>query len=245
MYLQSRIFAQSFLAAAMLLVASRNTLQASTIQAPVTFSNGSLFTGTGANNNHSGQDLLGATVTAIMNGGPFTCTFDGSGQCLSAGNFSAVITPATSQTNSANWIINNLRAAGTNAITSVSYDLAPAKAIFFICIDGSGNPTGGGCGGGKTAHSVSGGSTDSANAAYANGVAVDGSVAPFDHFTALSLSFTTSVVGGDDFQFGASTIGVRTLVPGTPPPNVPEPATYALVGAALLGLGLVRHRIRT
>lgn len=59
----------------------------------------------------------------------------------------------------------------------------------------------------------------------------------------VTLAKATSV----EFNFGAAALGLDNLQitvdgPGAPPPGVPEPASYALVGLALLAAGASRRR---
>lgn len=60
---------------------------------------------------------------------------------------------------------------------------------------------------------------------------------------AVGLPKATSI----EFDFGASALGLDNLKitvdgPGAPPPSVPEPGSYALVGLALLAAGAARRR---
>jgi hypothetical protein len=234
---------------------------ASTINGGATASPSFTYTGTGSNNNMSGSDLNGATVLVTFdNGAQEGCVFLSTAVCAGA-DFTALVNPASSQTNSATWEIFNDKltggAVGTN-ITSVLYDLSTVStsqgkdtyhgASFFPCVDGAGVPTSGGCAGGFTARSVSAGNAAlAANAAYFNGVAPPST--PYTYYTQLLLTFTTQFSGGcattpcstgNEFGFQTSSILWATLAPDAEP--VPEPATYSMVGLAFLGLGALKFK---
>lgn len=184
-------------------------------------------------------DLVGS----VANVGADACVFQaiGSGntsnsQCLGA-NFSITLTPQNSQTGSATWTITN---TGVADITTLSLDLQPGNSVFHVC-GVAGAVVSGNCGnGGGSVSSVSGGSNISATVDYSN-LAQDLETQGPQPYSPLygKITFTWApgvFVSSDTFTFGANSDFFLSAS------ATPEPATYGMVGLALVVIGALRMR---
>ena len=213
-------------------VAFGSTITSSTSTTIVTFTG---FDG----GKEKGIDLAGSVAAA----GADTCVFQaiGSGntsnsQCLGT-NFTITLTPQNAQTGSATWSITNTGAA---AITSLSIDLQPGNSIWHVC-GVAGTVVSGNCGnGGGSISTVSGGANIAATIAYSN-LATDLETSGPQPYSPLygKVTFTWApgvFASGNVFTFGGNSDFFIN--------SVPEPATYGMVGLALVGIGALRMRRR-
>jgi PEP-CTERM motif-containing protein len=199
---------------------------------------GTSYTAVIGANSVKGSDLLNAIVVATFSNGTTTttatCTFDNAGNCSSLGNFDLIVSPSSSQTNSAGWMADNLKVAGT-WITSIDINVLPANDGFTV-----------GSIGGKISGKEAGTSSASAAAVLQDRLhlASDPNGLAVTDYGRLILNFTTTagtrLDGGTSFGFDAGNDFVTSAVPDF----TPEPATYGLVGVALIGIGFLKVRRR-
>ena len=192
-----------------------------------TATNGTQFSGFD-NGSEQDTDLAGAVASV----GGDVCTFitvASNSTCTGIG-FVISLTPPAANTGGQAWDIHNNAAAGIGAITSLTLNIQPSNSVFDICLDNTNAITQGNCAhGGGSVSTKSGGSAISADVAYTN-LATDllsGGGHPFSPlYGQVTFNFTTAFTGGMDFTFGASS---DLFAPATP-----EPATYGMVGIALV-----------
>jgi len=198
----------------------------------LTTSAGFTYTGTVGSSNVSFNDLLNTLITVTFSdNSSFACSFSSLGAqdvgCTVASKFGFDGTPKNSQTNSATWTISNLNSL---AITSVSIN---------IITPGAGFDTGTSPGPG-TVKGVSAGDVISANALLTNAIHTSVQTpAQATEYAVLVLSGFSGFTTGLNFGFSAS----NHLIAGAVA-DVPEPATYAMVGLALAGFGTLKFRRR-
>jgi hypothetical protein len=223
----------------------------------------STFTVVGGTPGGGQAGMGGLVITATFADGAQSCTWVNATGC--AGTGFTVTFPSGTQTDpdaggsGATWTITNTRAAGAgNQITSIFFNAVTGLLAFDRCMTGAGtfsdatNSSGNcstGSGGiegttgsntGWSAATATGGTAGiSAAALYANELKISSQAVQGDAWGSLKLTFggTTSFVNGDTFTFQADTDKLASAG-GT----VPEPATFGLVGLALVGLGVLRSR---
>jgi hypothetical protein len=190
-----------------------------------------------------------ASGTVTLNGLSFSlqCVFVGNN--CNAGSYVLSVTGGDTNASSTIWTVNN-QSMGT--IDSLTVSLT--GAVFNPCVSGGVPTSQSGCAsstpGAGTGGSVIGNTPDSgttaatAVVAYSNELRLGGinGLTYGDAYTQVVLTFSNNFNTGDTFTFLADT----DLAPGfgsvgTVTGN-PEPATYGLVGGALVGLALLRRR---
>ncbi len=219
---------------------------------------GTTYDVTIGNQGQNAGELAGMTVTALFASGPqVVCTFaivGADSMCAGVG-FNVFISPATSETHSATWVISNLRTAGAgNQLLSVEFNGIPGNTAFNPDVDDSkgGNPghpnvnaTCGqtqtkGFGNCRSAETTSGGTTlAEAQVLYFNALQLSGSSPNLDLWAGLRLTFTNNAVtfgGGQVFEFKIDTdfLGSASI-------STPEPSTFGMAGLALAFLAARRH----
>lgn len=204
--------------------------------------------------------LVNSVAQATFGNGIFTCTFDAAGLCSSASNFSVLVTPSTSQTSSADWIITNLRAApgGTNdTLQSLTINLIAGLSVFNPRVDSTGHPTANGNGScapnpavatpgfgtcediqnGQGQTTAGGLTTATATVLYTNEARLNTDIYHGDLWGSIVLTFTqTSGLTfnpNTDFQFKIDTDGV-----GAAAIDTPEPSSMVFLGLGLAALFL-------
>ncbi len=217
---------------------------------------GTSFTVAGGISGQSGSDLVGVTAIATFSSGSVSCVFAIVGSdslCNAAGQFSILVTPPSSQTASADWIVTNLRAAGTGSeILAVTMSGLTGLTVFNPDVSG-GHPTAnttcgstitnskqfGNCRSGGT---TPGGTTSAqASVLYSNVAHLANAAPNYDLWESVTLTYNTALfTGGQTFQFKIDTDGVASMVLDTP-----EPQTFGMAGlafAAMAGIKLLRSR---
>lgn len=200
----------------------------------------------------TGADMVGMLITATYsNGTSLTCSWTSSGTCSNTptgGGFS-VTYPAGNSTSPLNggtdWTIANTRTG--LSLTSIVFDGIPGKTAFDRCMGllGGFNDTGTSllaCLGEGTANSSAGysvgdgngGSAINANVQYSNQLHLAGQAAVGDLWGKITIAFTSNFAPGATFTFRTDTDTLSPLILT----DAPEPATFAMMGAALLVLGL-------
>jgi hypothetical protein len=215
-----------------------------------TSSPGNTFSYLGANfvEVEKGSDLAGATATAVFANGSFTCTFDSTGTCADAGgNFSVVVQPATSNTLSANWEVSDLRGAGSsNDMISLTINAGLGNSSFSPCAPGGVPDTNDQCGGAgvaKSAETTSSGSPASASVFYTNELHIANQVVDATEWGVITLTFNgTFRSGAGNNSTGLFQFKIDTDFVGPLTADVPEPATMAMMGFALVGLATLKLR---
>src|SRR5258708_5584456 len=161
---------------------------------------GSSYTSVIGNSNVSASDLTNSFVLVnFSDGSQASCFFgNGTGSCISGGNFSLIISPPNSQTNSATWTASNLKSAGIWITTMNINVLVGAQPVGFDF--GSIN--------GKTSGSQAGTSPASATALLTDALHTGpADLNPAPEYARLVLTFTTAagfrLDGGQTFGFGA------------------------------------------
>jgi len=215
------------------------------------------------NENQKADEVGGLLVTATFGtgGGTATCTFaNNSNVCTSAGNFSLTITPANQNTSAATWEIRNLRtgtAGTTDDLISVMMDGTNANngvpglgTVFNPCVTSTsplvfnlgGGCSGAGTGNGESIQSHSGGITGVTATVFYDKVVMLST----DSVPGGNLWFrATMTFSGTTFEGQGSGGGTAFLFDGdTDMVDIPEPATYGLVGLALAAFGAFRLRKR-
>jgi hypothetical protein len=219
---------------------------------------GTMFVVSGTDAGQSGRQLQGMVGTAtFLGGGTATCTFDGTGLCSSANLFSVLVTPDTSQTSSADWIISNLNTVAVISVTlNGTYATASSSPLQLVAFNPAlqgGHPWYNGVGSGSTscgattgltvcreATSSPGGTTAAAaSVTYFNSIRVSGQSYNNDLWGGITLTFNTNPFNpGEDFQFKIDTDGFTSAAIEVP---VPEPASVGFAGLALVMLGARKY----
>jgi hypothetical protein len=256
----------------MLLAASSLSAFGSTIfGASTTTANGSTYTVAVTDFSTTGADMAGLVITAnYASGGPLTCTWLAAGSCTSGvGGFSVTYPAAESthpQVNNSNWILTNSRSGST--LTSITVNGIPGLVAFDRCMTatntfddtnpGSAFNPGGNCDTNGTVGSDVGYSVGTGNTTATGGAGTSGITGTVAYQNALHLS-SSSIVGdwwgqftitfagtafsnGSTFTFRSDSDTLTSAVLDVSP--VPEPGTFAAVGAGLVLIGILRRRKR-
>ena len=220
---------------------------------------GSIFTALSVSDVQTSAQLVGSIATATFsNGSSVGCVFAANGVCN--GSFFS-LTPATNASlgTLGSWTIQNMNTGVGVSMTSLQVSLnngafnpclaaGAVSASNSFCGNIGGPPQGGGTAGSGLGLSVSSDNSNfmdpnraaaSGTVQYTNAVQIGGVVSA-DLYTQILLTFTGTFTGGQNFTFQADTDLLNGGSGG--PTGAPEPTTISLVGAALIGLGWLRHR---
>ena len=200
---------------------------------------GTSYTAVIGNNNVLASDLTNSFVLVnFSDGSQANCTFgNGTGACFNFGNFSLTVTPFNGQTSSDTWTIFNQKAPGTWITTMDINVLVGTQPIGFD----NGSIVG------ITSGIGAGTSPASAAALLQDAIHLSGQpTSPAPEYARLILTFTTAagsrLDGFQTFGFGAANHNITSFTPD--PISAPEPATYALVGLAFAGFGMLKFKRR-
>ena len=221
---------------------------------------GTTFTVAGGVSGQTGNDLVGVTALATFTNGTVSCTFAIVGSdslCNASGQFSILVTPPTSQTTSADWILTNLRTAGAGSqMLSLQMNGQTGLTVFNPDVS-AGHPTAnstcgstitdskqfGNC---RSAGDTPGGTTTAtASVLYSNAAHLASQAPNMDLWTAITLTFSASPLftGGQTFQFKIDTDGVGSMVMDTPEPQTLSLGCLAL--GLMAGMKFLRDRRRS
>lgn len=208
---------------------------ASTINGAFANNGGSPFSVAGITDLMNASALAGSTVNVVfVGGGSAGCTFVGN-SCVGTG-FSLVV--SSGDTFGSTWTITN-----TSGFAMGTMGIGLSNGAFNICSTVNTTCAGVTTGTG-TARALSDGAGGTAAlgafGTYSGRVSIGAGPAVTDLYTSLGLNFD-SFASGTTFTFSIDT-DVFGAGGGGEPTGSPEPATYALVGGALIGLAALRRR---
>lgn len=152
--------------------------------------------------------------------------------CNVANSFNLVLSPPNSQTNSAGWTITNLSGTGGPSILTITIDLNPDTAAsgFIVGFDNG------------SVQTRSGGASLSGSALLTDALHTSGqAAASATQYGKLVLSFDSGTFNnGLTFTFNAA----NHFINGPVIVDVPEPASYTMIGLGLALLSFVQARRR-